>query len=216
MDPAELDRWTVFDLNPTVEDWIDWASASGKVNEIVVDFIRQNREHLEHKDDFEPNKKYPSRRSWKRFNDVLEGASMFDQWTKEVRLIGLGFLGYEAAIAFSDYFENYDRQVSPGDIIDHGRFDRVKDYGLVDHISLIDKIDTTEAVQVDLDDNQIANLAKYFVTCPPEASMKLWNVIGKGKPENVVKIHQFDKDGIKVGKYFGELLTGKSPEGNNE
>jgi MoxR-like ATPase len=25
MDPAELDRWTVFDVEPTVEDWLGWA-----------------------------------------------------------------------------------------------------------------------------------------------------------------------------------------------
>ena len=24
-DPAELDRWTVFDLSPTVEDFLHWA-----------------------------------------------------------------------------------------------------------------------------------------------------------------------------------------------
>lgn len=27
MDPAELDRWTVFDLEPDVEDWLKWAGA---------------------------------------------------------------------------------------------------------------------------------------------------------------------------------------------
>jgi len=25
MDPAELDRWTVFDIEPTLEDWLTWA-----------------------------------------------------------------------------------------------------------------------------------------------------------------------------------------------
>jgi MoxR-like ATPase len=27
MDPAELDRWTVFDVEPSVEDWLQWASS---------------------------------------------------------------------------------------------------------------------------------------------------------------------------------------------
>ena len=26
MDPAELDRWTVFDLEPSVDDWLDYAN----------------------------------------------------------------------------------------------------------------------------------------------------------------------------------------------
>ena len=66
MDPAELDRWTVFDVEPTVEDWLDWGKE--KVTPIVWDFINQNRNHLEHEGEFEPNKVYPSRRSWHRLN----------------------------------------------------------------------------------------------------------------------------------------------------
>jgi MoxR-like ATPase len=33
MDPAELDRWTVFDVEPTVNDWLNWAN--GKVDSVV-------------------------------------------------------------------------------------------------------------------------------------------------------------------------------------
>ena len=49
MDPAELDRWTVFDVEPTIEDWLDWAN--GNVDTVIWDFINQNRNHLEHNDD---------------------------------------------------------------------------------------------------------------------------------------------------------------------
>ncbi len=59
MDPAELDRWTVFDVEPSVEDWLGWSS--GKVDSVLWDFINGNRQHLEHPD-YEPNKVYPSRR----------------------------------------------------------------------------------------------------------------------------------------------------------
>ena len=65
MDPAELDRWTCFDIEPTVEDWLTWGKDN--VCTLVWDFINQNRNHLEHNDDPEPNKVYPSRRSWHRF-----------------------------------------------------------------------------------------------------------------------------------------------------
>ena len=34
MDPAELDRWTVFDIEPTVEDWLDWAKKSDISDEV--------------------------------------------------------------------------------------------------------------------------------------------------------------------------------------
>ena len=69
MDPAELDRWTVFDVEPTCEDWLSWAKTN--VDGVVWDFINQNRAHLEHTGDFEPNKVYPSRRSWDRLSECL-------------------------------------------------------------------------------------------------------------------------------------------------
>ena len=40
MDPAELDRYTVFDLEPSIEDWLDWAK--GKVQTEIWDFINQS------------------------------------------------------------------------------------------------------------------------------------------------------------------------------
>ena len=55
MDPAELDRWTVFDIDPTVEDWLSWAS-DADISPEIWNFINQNRTHLEHTDDYEPNK----------------------------------------------------------------------------------------------------------------------------------------------------------------
>ena len=95
MDPAELDRWTVYDIEPTVEDWLDWAK--GNVEEVVWDFINQNRSHLEHGEDFEPNKVYPSRRSWKRLNDCLDGAGMLGTPEHDPTIFHLatGFVGFE-------------------------------------------------------------------------------------------------------------------------
>jgi MoxR-like ATPase len=105
MDPAELDRYTTFDVAPTVEDWVTWASgrtdattavvsynsvaagykahksavAAGKttpIADVIVDFIRHNPTHLEHSDTFEPGKVYPSRRSWSRFSDAASAAGL--------------------------------------------------------------------------------------------------------------------------------------------
>ena len=45
MDPAELDRWTVFDVEPSAEDWLKWAN--GKVDSVLWDFVNMNRAHME-------------------------------------------------------------------------------------------------------------------------------------------------------------------------
>ena len=41
MDPAELDRWSVFDIEPSTEDWIDWA-LDNNINQNIISFIREN------------------------------------------------------------------------------------------------------------------------------------------------------------------------------
>ena len=98
MDPAVLDRWTVFDVEPTVEDWLDWAN--GNVDSIIWDFINQNRSHLEHTGDFESNKVYPSRRSWDRLNECLDTGGFLGETAKEnlpvLFELGCAFVGFEA------------------------------------------------------------------------------------------------------------------------
>lgn len=213
MDPAEIDRWAVFDLSPSVNDWIKWATESNKVDSVIIDFIKQNREHLEHNGDFEPNKKYPSRRSWKRFNDTLKKAGMLDEWHKDVLVLGVGFIGHEAAISFSDFFEKYDRQVTPKDILVHGKHDLVKDFELVDHCALIEKMDRMNFFKdTVLPKYQIKNLAKYFMSTPSEAAVKLWRIVGKGPVENTVNLHHAKIRGKSVGQHIGEMFTGDMSE----
>ena len=211
MDPAELDRWTTFDLAPTVEDWLTWAKDN--TNQFVYDFINLNREHLEHKGDFEPNKVYPSRRSWKRCNDVLVGADMFNENNmKDIRNIAVGFVGYEAAIALHDFVEKYDRQVTPEDVIVNGKFDKVKKFGIIEHCALIDKIESKGFLAKKMPKEQIENLARYFISLPSEAAMKMWHVLGKGMVENTTALHQVNIDGSSPSKFLSEILTGKKPK----
>lgn len=123
MDPAELDRYTTFDVTPSVDDWVTWASgrtgetlmvasyndvrrgfdkrmvdlSAGKVTpiaDVVIDFIRQNPTHLEHAGTFEPGKVYPSRRSWKRFSDAAAAAGYLDDCKANRAMIARLSAGY--------------------------------------------------------------------------------------------------------------------------
>ena len=132
MDPAELDRWTVFDVEPSVEDWLNWAKDSGISTE-TWDFINQNRNHLEHSGDFEPNKVYPSRRSWERLNDCLVKADLLKESSTTLFNLTAAFVGFEAAVSFNDFIANYDRQVTPEDILIKGDFSKVVDFKINDH-----------------------------------------------------------------------------------
>ncbi len=149
MDPAELDRWTVFDIEPSVEDWLAWANDSG-ISQEIFNFINQNRAHLEHTDDFEPNKVYPSRRSWERLDQCLSQAGLLEDASPALFNLTSAFVGFEAAVAFNDFIQNYDRQVSTDDILIKGDFSKLADFGINDHTAIIDKFEAEETFKDEL------------------------------------------------------------------
>ena len=209
MDPAELDRYTVFDVEPTIEDWLDWGKDN--VEGPVWDFINQNRSHLEHTSDYEPNKVYPSRRSWKRLNDCLVSAEMLgEEYNPLTYQLTCSFIGFEGAVAFNDFVQNYERQVTVEMVLDQGKIEKTKDFGINEHCALIDKMEASEVFATELAAEKVQNLSNYFVTLPSEAAMKLWTVLGKGANENVISLHKSEAtDGTKVSARMVEMLTGK-------
>ena len=195
MDPAELDRWVTFDVEPSVEDWLNWGKT--EVHSIIWDFINQNKDHLEHKGEFEPGTVYPSRRSWHRLSNTLAKVSMLDNEKADLGLLfnlSHGFVGFEAAVALRDFVENYERQVTVEDILVHGAVDKTSGFGLVDHVALIE------------------NLVTYFDVLPSEARMKLFTTLtaanSQVSAENGANFH---RELAKQGKVeaFIKLLGGK-------
>ena len=210
MDPAELDRWTVFDVEPSCEDWLNWAN--GLVNGLVWDFINQNRNHLEHEGDFEPNKVYPSRRSWARFNDTVAPTGVFEEGGDRDLLFNLAnsFLGFEAAVSLRDFIDTYERQVTVEDLLDNGDLSRTTKWGINDHAAMIEKLDASGRLKELLTNTQVFNVANYFVTLPSEVAMKLWTVLGDGDcVDNVVALHRTTTtSGIQVSKHLTKILGG--------
>jgi len=210
MDPAELDRWTVFDVDPTDEDWLKWAN--GKVDSVVWDFINQNRNHLEHRSDFEPNKVYPSRRSWKRFNDTAAPSGVFEDKGDLDLLFNLAnaFLGFEAAVTLKDFVVNYQWQVTIEDLLDHGQIDKTAEWGINDHAAMIEKFEPAETFKAALTDVRIQNLADYFVSLPSEVAMKMWTVLGDADcVDNVIALHKATTSaGGRVSDHLVAILGG--------
>jgi len=210
MDPAELDRWTVFDIEPTVEDWLGWAQDN--VHPLVWDFINQNRLHLEHEGDFEPNKVYPSRRSWDRLSQCLTASGLCEEARENGNTIydlSCAFVGFEAAVTLRDFIENYNKVVSVDDILVNGDIDKTAEFGINDHSALVEKMEAEKSFEEVLPVAHVQNLADYFVTLPSEVAMKLWSVMGNGAVENTVALHQAQVDGRGVSAHIVELLTGE-------
>jgi midasin (ATPase involved in ribosome maturation) len=210
MDPAELDRWTVFDVEPTTEDWLEWAG--DVVHPVIWNFINQNHTHLEHKDDYEPNKVYPSRRSWHRLSECLAAGSLLDEGSDSSIVFNLtnSFVGFEAAVAFKDFVDNYERQVTVEDILDDGKIELTADFGINEHAALITKMEQSGGLENKLSEERVQNLANYYITLPSEVAMKLWTILGQGHQANSVALHQSKTaDGKSVSAFIVELLTGE-------
>ena len=211
MDPAELDRYTVFDLEPTVEDWLTWAK--DRVNSIVWDFVNQNRNHLEHNEDTEPNKVYPSRRSWDRFNSSVNDTGLLEKATPTLYHLAGSFLGMEAAVAFNDFVQNYERQVTVENVLDDKAVDMTKDFGVNEHNALVEKLENSEKLKEKLSDEHVQAIANYFVKLPSEVAMKFWQVIGRLNQDNAISLHKStSKSGVKISSFMVEMLTGKKSQ----
>jgi hypothetical protein len=226
MDPAELDRYTVFDVEPTVEDWLGWSK--GKVADVVWDFINNNRNHLEHNESFEPNKVYPSRRSWVRLDKTLQMASLLQEKMDDpaIFVLSQSFVGFEAAVKFKDFVANWDRQVSLSDIVDDGRFDLVTDFSINDHGAIIEKMEHEELFKKTLTEQQRRNVAEYMSIVPGELAMKLFTnftneIVNLQDEEKIGEIVNFMEHslsvkeecrGMLVKDYLVQLIAGTVKE----
>lgn len=207
MDPAELSRWTVFDLKPTVEDWLDYSK--DKATAEVWDFIRQNNTCLEFAGEFEINKVYPSRRSWMRFNDAIAGTEMLEESSNDLIFLGSAYIGYEAAVMFHDFVKNFDKLVTAEDVLIKAKKEKYAKLDINQHLALIDKIGEHDLLKKPLDSIPLQNLADYLFTIPAELVMKLWEVMGSGDAENGIKLYKaYSLDGKKkktVSDYVAEI-----------
>ena len=215
MDPAELDRWTVFDVEPTIEDWMVWANTEKdgmkNIHPVVIDFLNHNRDHLEHVSDYEPNKKYPSRRSWKRASDVLASGDYLIEHKNDVVPLCAAFCGMEAGIAFGDFVKNSKKLLTPEDIIINGRWKDSLDFTINDHCALIDKIENSGILKNKFSDSEAENFARYFLKIPSECCAKLFKTLGKtGNKENTIAFYKLKIDGIAVSDFMVKMLAPQS------
>ena len=208
MDPAELDRWSVWDIEPTVEDWLDWGKEN--VDSLIWDFINQNRDHLEHNGDIEPNKRYPSRRSWDRLNQVLVGANLMEAPGPQMFALAQSFVGFEAAVAFNDFAQNYDRQVTVDQLLNGERKEALAKFSLNDNCALIEKLAASGKLE-EASEEQIKNVAQFFVNIESEAAMKLWEAITKQMSHDKIRVlHKVElEDGMTVQKQMHKIYSAR-------
>lgn len=101
LDPALVSRFNIYEFNPTVEEWLDWAEKEG-LDERVTEFIQDNPSWLDgevqtKEKNYQGLEKSADRRAWKKVSDIMANIDTISDVHK--RIIA-GVIGASAAAAF--------------------------------------------------------------------------------------------------------------------
>lgn len=197
IDPALQDRFFVVDFFPTTEDWIDWAKnpeedkyRGGSIPVEVIDFIRKEDRFLDPPKDAPMGAVTTSRRSWARFGVTLSKCGIdlsADELDSRVYSIALGFLGVEAAAAFTDYVKNREKNIKPTDILDKwgpAMEKRVKESASERISALINSTFDYIYKSGSITPMQTSNLKAFAHTVPAELCVQMWTRIAKDSGED--------------------------------
>jgi hypothetical protein len=149
IDPALLDRFWVVNLEPTQEDWVDWArdtsDCGGSIDPLIIDFHVKTMKWLDPPGSADPTEKHPSRRTWEKLDKTLKHAGISNEPNNPLFFpLCQGFLGSEGALAFHHFAMTYDKLVSGDEI--WNKFNektvktKVKALGQEDMNALVDRV----------------------------------------------------------------------------
>ncbi len=110
LDPALVSRFNVYQLQPTVREWIEWAETHN-LNQKVISFITINNNFLDPiiSEDYSIIEKSPDRRAWKRVSDILNAGYKLSINFK--RMLS-GIIGGSAAATFYEYLKSDDVNIT--------------------------------------------------------------------------------------------------------
>ena len=189
-DPAEVSRCATVTLEPSLDEWVSYAKEH--CHHATIEFIKTEGglKVLEHTDTFEPNMKYPDRRSWFKLDQMLQKQGLFERANDHVfYVVACSMLGVTVGKAFTDFCRAYQFAVSAEDIlknwvetkkrISNGAGNPTNEKWIECSEKLVNFIDQTYKASKSLDENQVENLAKFLKECPPEIRVKLFGTIQK-------------------------------------
>jgi len=215
MDPALLRRFWTVDLTPTNQDWIDWAGPAG-IDSVTVDFIRNHPEHLRvDPGTVEPGSIIPTPASWHRLDESLRhmGMSPTDLagvGSDSLYSLSTGFVGTEAAIAYSEFIKRYESVISVDDI-HYGKInnDRAEGLQASEALGVIDKL-VEHAKDNKWNKKQAKNVASFIKCRGGEQLVYFWNALSK--TQNLPNIQALHKE---IGAKVVEIVRATRALGNN-
>lgn len=200
-DPAEISRGAVITLEPSQEEFLDYISTF--VHPAMVEFLRTNPRAIEHVGNFEPNKKYPDRRSWVALDNELTRLDLYNNPEDKIFYSLAGaFCGTDFSHSFYDFCKNRERQVSAEDIIGHwdtAKARLIKESGKDATVSNETYVELAAKLKDYLTDAKLSpedavELARFIFDAPSEVRVMLYTCLSEGPSQNLLAVHKYTID----------------------
>ncbi len=124
LDPALVSRFNIYEFEPSIEDWINWAEETG-IDSRIISFISENPEYLDSNgmnSETDSLERTPDRRSWERTSQVIK---VFPNLTDIHKPMVSGIIGNRAASLFFKH-ASVDSKEIPASQILLGDFEETK------------------------------------------------------------------------------------------
>lgn len=210
LDPALVSRFNIYTLQPTAQDWLEWAKRE-ELDERVINFIQANPGKLDSEFDASADSldKSPDRRAWERVSQVMKGVK--SPQTYHAKLVA-GIIG---ALAASSLFESFkEKTVTGKDVL--SKYDEVKskleeltvDAFPMLNDSIFENIESLSASKKKLTPAMTENLSKYLAwLCEERRESYAYfinaflsgkykqtiSLIAKSNPELIIEFNNFIK-----------------------
>lgn len=187
VDPAERSRTLNVILEPSVEEWLAWATQ--KEYTTVVEYIRNYPSHLDPPNNVHGENNFPCRRSWARLGECLKGKNISELVSNQkVYIYSLvsGFVGSNIATNFVDYFHKRSKLIKFEDLLNWEN-KRQKYVPLTVELSNIiveicrehlpSNFNRKIKLKHSLTRENLQSLKTLLTDLPPEARMTVWGII---------------------------------------
>lgn len=187
VDPAERSRTLNVILEPSVEEWLAWATQ--KEYTTVVEYIRNYPSHLDPPNNVHGENNFPCRRSWARLGECLKGKNISDLVSNQkvyVYSLVSGFVGSNIATNFVDYFHKRSKLIKFEDLLNWEN-KRQKYVPLTIELSNIiveicreqlpSNFNRKAKLKHSLTRENLQSLKTLLTDLPPEARMTVWGII---------------------------------------
>lgn len=224
LDPSLMDRFNVYDFNPTEDEWLDWARDDGQVHEAVIGFIEKFKDRLDAPPpgQAKADDVHPSRRSWERVSvNLKKYPKLVENYNLLINQLS-GMIGIGNSGEFVKYLKEYGSGLSSGVILtkwDEKVAKKISEMEVQQQIHMVVQVCIyldTNLEQEEFRNNKVLvqkvinNLEKFITTIHAEAMARFF---GQFKEDFQVKKKNWPKFiAVKcksLGEKFTEVMSGK-------